>query len=237
MEDNCLLTKNWYDNDYKIYGMKGQRQFPSEELVRFLSRNYPNVEDRKNIKILELGCGNGTNTLAMCQMGFSVYCIDISQEATRLCSNNIYNSLYEASIYTLSFNDLETMFKNNQFDCIVDVMTTYCSNEIIFDKLVSSIFNILKKNGLFFSFTWSKNSDAFKNYKPATLIDNSTLDGIKRVTSPYYGNNYPFRFIYPDEYKNLLEKHNFNVIYLETTSRTYHNMTENFECVSIVGMK
>lgn len=61
--------------------------------------------------------------------------------------------------------------------------------------------------------------------------------GIKRETSPFFRNDYPFRFIFPEHYNELLVERGFVITYLETISRTYRKMQEKFEFVTIVGEK
>ena len=112
----------------------------------------------------------------------------------------------------------------------------YSMNNNNFKMLIENIFSSLNENGLFYSFFPSKNSIAFTNHYPSKLIDDSTLDGIKRTSSPYYGNFYTFRFMYPFEYKNLLENNGFEVLEMNTITRN-HNMKETFEWISIVAKK
>ena len=75
------------------------------------------------------------------------------------------------------------------------------------------------------------------NYKPAKKIEEFTLNGIIRETSPFYGGCHPFHFMYPEKYKSILEERNFKVTNLEVIRRTYQNMKEIFETISIVGKK
>ncbi len=67
------------------------------------------------------------------------------------------------------------------------------------------------------------------NCGPAEKIDRSTLDGIRRETSPYYGNFYPFRFMGPEDVERFFDKERFQISYMEKTSRTYGHMGERFE--------
>jgi len=64
-----------------------------------------------------------------------------------------------------------------------------------------------------------KVSDAFLNYLPSGFLDSSTLTGIYRKDSPFLGNHL-FRFMHPDEYKNVFNKHVFKVDYLESLTRS-----------------
>jgi hypothetical protein len=88
-----------------------------------------------------------------------------------------------------------------------------------------------------FSYFPSKTSDALIDFQPASFLDTSTLDGIHRKSSPYSGNHYPFRFMSVEQYRDDLNKVGLNVVYLETTSRTYRNRAEKFEFISVEAIK
>ena len=70
-----------------------------------------------------------------------------------------------------------------------------------------------------FSYFPSKNSDAWQKAQEEDKFDDDTLKGIYRKESPFYGNFYPFRFLFPDQYELQLSKANFSVRYKETVSR------------------
>jgi hypothetical protein len=94
---------------------------------------------------------------------------------------------------------------------------------------------LLRPGGLFFSYSPSKASDAFRNPAPSRHIDSSTLDGIHRETSLFYGNSYPFCFIAREEYETALAARSLRAIYNETAGRTYNRGSEYFEFVVIAA--
>ena len=70
-----MKNKNFWENTFKN-NLKSQRNFPNEELCRFLGRNY---KDKKKIKVLELGCGTGANVPAILHHNMSLTAIDFSK--------------------------------------------------------------------------------------------------------------------------------------------------------------
>ncbi len=236
-EKNKKCSK-WYEKSYSQLGFKAQRRYPNEELLRFFGRNFFDKKriDRKNIKVLEVGCGSCSNLWMIAKEGFDAHGIDISQASINLGKKMLRS--WGGVKADLRVSDmLKLPYSDNFFNIIVDVFSTNCLNQKDFFSAIEEIRRVLKRNGIFFSYIPSTNSDAFKKYKPSKKIDNLTLDGIKRKSSPFFGNDYPFKFINPQDYKKLLEEKGFGVEYLETVSRTYHYMKENFEFVVIVGIK
>lgn len=230
--------RQWYDKSYSRLGFMAQRLYPNEELLRFMGTNFFSKVDflkRKNIKVLEMGCGSCSNLWMIAKEGFDSYGIDISKKAIELGGAMLDRWGVKAD---LTVGDMIKLpYRDNFFNVVVDVFSAYCLDLKKFDSCLNEMKRVLKTGGIFFSYAPSINSDAFKNYKPAKKIDIHTLNGIKRKGSPYFGNNYPFRFTDPLQYKKILEEKGFKISYLETVSRTYHYMNEIFEFVVIVGKK
>jgi hypothetical protein len=53
----------------------------------------------------------------------------------------------------------------------------------------------------------------------------------------HYSQDYPFRFIGPDEFATMLNRRGFKILRNERIGRTYRNMAEYFEFVSIHAEK
>ena len=215
--------------------MNAQRLYPNEDFIRFFCKYLKNEKNKNKIDIIELGCGLCSNLIPVIEDKFNVYGIDISEESINLSRQRLQCLNLDATL--LVANCLENNFGfNKKFNAIIDVFSMSCLNTSDFKILLKNIYNSLENNGYFYSFFPSKNSQAFTNHHPAKLIDNSTLNGIYRKDSPYYGNFYNFRFMYPYEYKYLLEENGFEVIELNTITRNY-NMKEFFEYISITAKK
>ncbi len=223
-------TEAWYETSYKNDGLAAQRQYPNEELIRFLSRNY-----QSPARILEVGCGSGANLWMIAKEGHEAHGIDFSKESLALCSMMMEKWQVSATLQQADMRSLP--YPAQHFDAVVDVFSSYCLDEKGIADFLSETNRVLKPGGRFFSFTPSKESDAFINHFPASLIDGSTLDGIKRETSPFFGNCYPFRFTGSGEYAAMLQSHGLSVSASEIVSRTYRHMKETFKFVVVDAVK
>jgi Methylase involved in ubiquinone/menaquinone biosynthesis len=231
-------VRKYYENTYRNIGINAQRKWPNEEFCRFMGRNFFNKKEseRKNIKILEAGCGTGSNLRLLASEGFDVYGIELSQEAINMVPF-LLNKQEIKQCEIVCGNMMDLPWDDGYFDAIVDIFSSYCLDEKDFGVFVDEVYNKLLKGGKYFSYTPSKDSDAFLNYKPAKKLDESTLDGIKRETSPYYGNFYPFRFMGLEDVKSFFAKDKFELNYIEKISRTYNSMYEKFDFIVFEATK
>ena len=192
--------------------------------------------DRKDLAVLEIGCGSGANLWMLAREGFSVHGVDLSLPALQLSREMLAG--WQAGAAHLAQADMSNLpYAPGAFDLVIDVFSSYCLTEAGFARCLADVVRVLKRGGRFFSYTPSKNFDAFRRHAPANKIDPSTLDGIRRKTSPYFGNHYPFRFIEPEDYAEMLDREGFTILSNERIGRTYRNGAEYFEFVSIAAEK
>lgn len=232
-----FVANKFYENSYKDLGFNAQRKYPNEEFCRFMGRNFFHIpmEKRKEIKILETGCGSGANLWMVAREGFDAYGIDFSIEGIALAEKMLDNYGVSANLQVQDMTNIN--FPSQYFDAVFDVFSSYCLNRDQGRQYLLGVSRILKPGGLFFSFFPSKNSDTYQFKGDAHLIDSDTLNSITRIDSPFCGQSYPFRFIHPREYENSLIELGFEIQYLETVDKTYSNRRESFGFVVIEAKK
>ena len=195
----------------KIHSTRDWGRYPNEELVRFIGRNYFKLlkRERKKIKILELGIGQGANVWFLIREGFDVYGIDMSKSAV----NKTYKRLREEDLYSEKLKDhfkmssiLNIPFKDRKFDVIIDIATTWYVTYTDHNKLYKEINRVFKKNGLFFSWHILKGSygDDGKNY-----IDKDTKEKVEEGPLSNTGIQY---FAQYKDLINLLESNGLKII-------------------------
>lgn len=237
MQDSMGAVKAWYESSYVKGGFEAQRRYPNEELLRFMGRNFFRVpmEKRKNIHILEIGCGSCANLWMVAREGFGAHGLDLSEEAICLGREMLEMWGAEADLQIGSMTAVP--WEDASFDAVVDVFSAYCLNETDFQICLQEVVRVLKPGGHFFSYTPGKGSDAFQYHHPSGMLDSSTLDGIHRKSSPYSGNYYPIRFVHPEEYREQVVNAGLSVGYLETVRRSYFQRSETFEHVVLEAVK
>ncbi len=229
--------EKWYENSYQEMGDSAQRKYPNEELIRFLGRDFfgTNKKVRQKIKMLEVGCGMGANLWPIAREGFSTYGIDISEKSIKLARKYLMSWGVNADLRKA--NMVKLPYKQNFFEVVFDVFSSYCLTTKEYEIFLHEVRRVLKKGGKFFSYTPSVTSQAFINYLPSEKIDEFTINGIKRKTSPFYGNDYPCRFTNQFYLAKKLKENNFKIEYLETVSRSYNSQSENFDFLVVVAIK
>ena len=143
-------------------------KYPSLAVVRFVAKNFYKVPNRKDIRILELGCGTGANLWYCAREGFSVIGLDGSKTAIhrmidRFEKENLSEFLMDTKVgdYFDTLNDI----KDNSIDAVIDVESLYCNRFIRTREIIIKIFDKLKVGGKFLSQTFADGTWGFENCK------------------------------------------------------------------------
>jgi SAM-dependent methyltransferase len=229
--------QEFYDASYANLGFSAQRKYPNEELCRFIGRNFSRFSsnEKRALRVLEVGCGSGSNLWMLAREGFDTYGIDLSLESLVLAGEMLGSYGVKASLSSGDMTQLK--FTDGFFHAVADVFSSYCLDAAHAQSFIASVSRVLAMDGLFFSYFPAKSSDAFSNHKPASMLDDDTLSGIYRADSPFAGNHYPFRFLHPLEYEQMLIDAGFEVQYSEVVTRTYGRRKEQFSFITIEARK
>ena len=224
-------VSEWYQQSYKNLGRSAQRKYPNEELCRFIGRRFSHLsqEERSRLHVLEVGCGSGGNLRMLAEENFCVYGIDLSSQGLEVANLLINKSFHNATLYASDMCDMSHYIETSSIDVVIDVFSSNCLCHSDYLLFLAEVYRVLKPGGTYFSYTPSKRSDAYTNPGTSKFLDSYTLDGIRRPSSPFTGNIYPFRFMHKEEAESILIEASFSVDYIETVSRTYHRGAEIFE--------
>ncbi len=165
--------KGWDD----IFEGKEWSKYPPEELIRFIAINFYKYTNRKDVKILEVGSGTGSNLWYCAREGFDVTGIDgsqigIDQTIKRFREESMDINTFVGDIVNLPFDD-------KTFDCVIDV-ECLCSNSYKNSKLiVSEINRVLKSKGKFFSKTFMKGSEGYGDGEKFEDEENTFIESFK----------------------------------------------------------
>jgi len=123
-------------------------KYPSEEVVRFVARNYYR-KDRAAIRMLDAGCGTGAISWYMAREGFDVYAFDGSQTAIKKAEQRIKDEGLQAK---LTVGDALNMgYDSDFFDGVIDSAMIYANTVANIKAILKECQRVLKKQGKLFS--------------------------------------------------------------------------------------
>tara|TARA_B100000989_G_scaffold298573_1_gene288529 strand:- start:4660 stop:5421 length:762 start_codon:yes stop_codon:yes gene_type:complete len=122
-----------------------------------LIQKYPN----KIETILDLGCGTGKHDKILCDKGYTIHGVDISEEMLNIAE---LRRKGRESELTFSQSDITQLELGKKFDVIVSLfhVMSYQNTNDLLDRVFSVAINHLNKGGLFIFDFW---------YGPAVLAD------------------------------------------------------------------
>ena len=127
--------KNWYSKVADAYNRTRPR-YPLE----LVDRTIELAKLSENAKILEIGCGPGTATTEFAKFGFSMVCLEPSEESCNLATQNCAK-FPDVEIINTTF---EEWVQTDKFDCVLAATSFHwVSTEIGYAKLEKT----LKDNG------------------------------------------------------------------------------------------
>ena len=154
---------NWYTKYYKAhYERKNKfRDDPlnPETLDQFLALNkcfinslYKISLNKKESKIIDIGCGSATQLISLVSLGFNqdnLFGIDINKVDINFAKKNY-------PLLNLAWQDATNLdFKNNYFDLTYEsTMFVQITNNKISQKIANEMIRITKKGGYLILFDW-----------------------------------------------------------------------------------
>jgi len=168
------ISESW-DETYKHHDFKDlpwETVEPDKELVRVL-------KEKKIVKckMLDIGCGAGTNSIFLAKQGLDVTGIDISQTAIKIAEKRAKEA--GVKIKFSVENAYELKFSKNSFDFIFD---RGCFHHIPLqhrENYVKQNYDILRTNGKYYLHAFSDSN----NWQQENLF---SLERIKSYFGKYF---------------------------------------------------
>ncbi len=116
-------------------------QYPTESVIRFVARNYYKKE-RKNIKILDFGCGQGAHTWYLAREGFDTYAFDGAADAVQKTEQKLKREGLSVNLGV--YDALNLPYEDNYFDLVIDVGCICCNKYSDSVRMYQKIYQILR---------------------------------------------------------------------------------------------
>jgi SAM-dependent methyltransferase len=165
-------------------------KYPSEELVRFVARNFYSVPDRSTVKILEVGCGPGGNLWFLANEGFATFGIDGSFIAIDQARQRLDGAVPSwSNLGELYVGDIKNIpLPDGSMDAVIDNECVYCNTLSDAKLLYAEIARVLRPGGHLFVRTFAEGSwgvGTGTQVEPDTWVSScgpAAGKGIMRVT-------------------------------------------------------
>jgi SAM-dependent methyltransferase len=143
----------WNSGWDEIFSKTEWGKYPSEELVRFIGRKFFAAPVRKEVRILEVGCGTGANLWFLSREGFSTFGIDGSSIAVDRAKTRMQKEGLNAELKTGDIVNLP--YESEYFDAVIDIECIYANDLVSTEKILNEVHRVLKPRGYFFSQAFS----------------------------------------------------------------------------------
>jgi SAM-dependent methyltransferase len=204
-------------------------KYPNEDLIRFVAANYYGAPDRKQVRLLEIGCGPGANLWFLAREGFPVYGLDGSDTAIGQARARLDR---EVPGWTgeLTVGDMGRLkFPDESFDAVIDNDAICCNSWEASQAIYAEAWRVLRKGGRLFS---------------RTLGSGTWGDGTGQAVgrSAWHCAEGPLkgkglcRFTSAEEAAELIGAR-FSILSLETSERTMDNRTKRMRELVILAVK
>lgn len=186
-------ARNGYDEKYAGEYHKGWEN-PSKPVTEFLEEYQDEFESGD--KVLDLGCGQGRNILAMNEKGLDTHGIDISQEALKQAQQLLSEKGIKANLTQGSFFDLP--YEDKSFKSVVSNASFHDIPQEGVESAFGEVSRVLEDEGLFLLYVKSSpkkdasgetvhhyTEDQLKELAEQNFLEITQLDEVVREDDDY----------------------------------------------------
>jgi len=176
--------KNFFENQNTHWWYLGMREINTSLLKKYLPK-------KKNLRILDAGCGTGAALLYLKNFGKTIG-IDISPEALK----------YARKIGRVKKGDISALpFKNESFDLVVCLDVIYHLWVRDYQKVLKEFNRVLKKDGLLLlrepAFQWLKSSHDIIEFTGRRFTKNELKKALENTSFAVLKLSYINFFLFP----------------------------------------
>lgn len=214
------IDKVWEE----IHSTGSWGEYPPEHVIRFVARNYY-MSERKNVRILDFGCGQGANTWFLAREGFDTYAFDGSESAVIKARRKIANENLKCHFSVMDGTTID--YNENFFDAVIDNACIYSNKYSDIMEMYKKILYVLKPGGKLLTVCFGED---LEGYKTGEMVENGTYIDIKNGLLSHRGIAHIFT---EDELYNLIETTGFQNVQVDWVRYSDNgNMVHQYICTA-----
>lgn len=106
-------VKNFWNN------LNNVSDFGNKEPAKFLFNYFSRLSEKKNKKVLDIGCGGGRNTVMLIKLGFDVFSCDLHEEMVNFTKKRVKKLSNKKTAEVIISSMLSLSYSNKEFDYVV----------------------------------------------------------------------------------------------------------------------
>jgi SAM-dependent methyltransferase len=146
------------------YAAGHAQRYPWDSVVSFVFRHAPRDKPRSQVRILEVGCGAGSNLWFAAREGFQVAGVDASESAVATARERFRKDGLECDLRAADFTRLP--FQDGTFDLAIDRGALTCCDFLSAQRAIGEIHRVLVPEGKFFFNPYSDRHSSFASGTP-----------------------------------------------------------------------
>lgn len=172
-----MLTQGASSSVWNQWHVTDGPRYPHAKVIQFCLRNYKTSE-RAEILALDLGCGNGVNSMFLLQEGFQVKGIDFAQEGVIKARDASTKAGFQAQFEVAGID--QKFFEGQKFDLIISVGVLDCAGLETSKSAIKNMSQVLKPGGRGL-FIFASDLDFRLNLKTNLSINGYNSEEVKEI--------------------------------------------------------
>jgi len=220
---------SWDPTWEEVFRTRGWSRYPLEALISFVARHYFKAANRRELRFLELGCGEGNNLWFLAREGFTAYGVDGSSTAIGKARTRLEAEGLSAHLQVGDVLNLDQLYAGARFDAVINAGCLQHNTVASVEKILSQIAALLEPGGRIFSTMIAAGSFGDQL---GDRIEDGTYANIREGSFKGLGLCHFFTL---DEIAELFSE--FSELQIESLKTTTNNRTQEYTHWIVEGLK
>jgi SAM-dependent methyltransferase len=108
------------------------------------------LKEAGSLRVLDLGCGTGRNTVYLARLGFEVHGFDWSQAAVEICKQELSKMGLDADIRVWDMNETPFPYSTSYFDAVLVMKVMHHTYVEKIRRIAAEIQRLIKRGGFLY---------------------------------------------------------------------------------------